>query len=180
MLQRQIQKIDRWRYKLIAQYCIGKTLDVACGLKGLSQFIPKERYLGCDLNGGDVYASAYALPFKAKSFDTIVMGEVLEHLGMPVVALQEASRIARKRIVITVPNEYSLVKLSRLLLGREVEIEKEHIVSYNNWNLMMMLKPLGFEVRESFSYPLRLQLFPEVPLKSRFGYWMFTIADAVS
>ena len=106
-----------------------------------------------------------------------MLGEVLEHLGMPIVALKEAGRVARKRIVVTVPNNYSLVKLSRLLLHREVEIETDHVLSFNSWNLKMLFKEIGFKTIETFTFPLRLQFFPEIPLKSQFGYWVFAIAE---
>lgn len=51
------------------------------------------------------------------------------------------------------------------------------IISYNSWNLARLFEQVGFKVRESFCFPLRLQLFPELPIKSRFGYWLFSIAD---
>jgi ubiquinone/menaquinone biosynthesis C-methylase UbiE len=152
-------------------------LDVACGLKGLSEFISANQYMGCDLRGGDIQCSAYKLPFRNLSFDTIVLGEVLEHLGMPLAALKEAGRVARERIVVTVPNSYSLVKLSRLLLHREVEIETKHVLSFNSWNLKMLFNEIGFKTIETFSYPLRVQFFPEIPVKSQFGYWLFVIAE---
>lgn len=179
MLQRQIQKIDRWRYEQVARYCTGYVLDVACGLQGMAHFVPRDRYVGCDLNGGDLFCSAYNLAFVTKSFDTVVMGEVLEHLGMPLIALQEASRVARQRIIVTVPNDYSLVRLNRVLLGRHADIEPEHVLSYNSWNLKQLFSMVGFELKEYFCYPLRVQMLPELPIKSRFGYWLFAIADAL-
>lgn len=179
MLQRRIQKIDRWRYERVSRYCTGHILDVACGLQGLASHVPRDKYIGCDLNGGDLCCSAYHLPFSDKSFDTVVMGEVLEHLGMPLVALQEASRVARRRIIVTVPNDYSLVRLNRVLLGRHADIEPEHILSYNSWNLRQLFGMVGFELREYFCYPLRAQLLPELPIKSVFGYWLFAIADVL-
>jgi SAM-dependent methyltransferase len=179
MLQPRIQKIDRWRYKQVSRYCLGNVLDVACGLQGLTDFVPRNRYVGCDLNGGNLLCSAYNLPFLDKSFDTVVMGEVLEHLGMPLVALQEASRVAKLRIIVTVPNDYSLVRLSRVMLGRHADIEAEHILSYNSWNLKQLFSMTGFVLKEYFCYPLRLQFLPEIPVKSKFGYWLFAIADAL-
>ncbi len=179
MLQPRLDKIDLWRYEQIAAYCVGRTLDVACGLGGLRRFLPGDRYLGCDLAGGAVRCSAYDLPFRIMSFDTVVLGELLEHLEMPFAALKEAGRVCRKRMIITVPNNYSLVRLNRLLLGRPVEIEKEHILSFNSRNLAIMLGGIGMQVIESFCYPLRLQLLPEIPVRSRFGYWVFVIADRV-
>ncbi|MGD9730975.1 MAG: class I SAM-dependent methyltransferase [Desulfamplus sp.] len=177
MLQKYIEKIDRWRYEQIASYCLGSVLDIACGLQGLADFVPIDKYIGCDLNGGNLHCSAYNLAFSEKSFDTVVMGEVLEHLGMPLIALEEAARVARQRIIVTVPNDYSLVRLSRVMLGRHADLESEHILSYNSWNLQQLFSMIGFELKEYFCYPIRLQLLPEIPIKSRFGYWLFAIAD---
>lgn len=179
MSQERIQRIDIWRYKQIASYCLGHVLDVGCGMRGLASLLPHDRYLGCDLNGGNLHCSAYNLPFSDKSFDTVVMGELLEHLGLPLAALEEAARVARQRLVVTVPNDYSLVRLTRVILGRRADIDPNHILSYNSWNLKQLFHTIQFELRESFCYPLRMQLFPEVPIKSRFGYWLFAIADAL-
>ena len=176
ILQPHIEKMDIWRYQLIADNCQGSVLDIACGLKGIQKLLSTP-YIGIDLNGGDVIASAYNLPFPDLFVSTVVLGEVLEHLGKPIVALSEAARVAQNRIVITVPNDYSLVRLARLALGREVENQKEHILSYNSWNIKQMLATLDFTVTEYFNFPLRLQLLPEIPIKSRFGYWLFVIAD---
>ena len=46
------------------------------------------------------------LPFKDKEFDTAVLGEILEHVDDPIQVLKEAKRVAKKKIIITVPNEY--------------------------------------------------------------------------
>lgn len=50
-------------------------------------------------------ADACALPFEAESFDTVVLGEVLEHLTHPERALGEAKRVLREggRVIVTVP-----------------------------------------------------------------------------
>lgn len=152
-------------------------MDVGCGLKGLSEVLLKNEYVGCDLYGGDIHCSAYALPFKDQCFETVVIAEVLEHLDMPGRAVEESTRVCRKRIVVTVPNNYSLVKLSRLFMGRDVEIEEDHLVSYNAWNLKQMFGKVGFETVESFCFPLRLQSLPELRVDSRFGYWLFFIAE---
>lgn len=177
ILQPKIRRADRLRYRLMSCYLEGNVLDVGCGLQGLGHYVESDRYLGCDLNGGSVRCVAEALPFASRSFETVVLGEVLEHLTSPFDALAEAARVASARMVITVPNNYSLVRLTRLALGREVEIEPEHVFSFNAWNFARLLERLSFEVAVSFSYPLRLQLFPELPIRSRFGYWLFVIAD---
>jgi len=53
------------------------------------------------------YASVYALPFKDKFFDKVLLSEVLEHLEDEDKALQEIRRVLKPggRLIITVPNE---------------------------------------------------------------------------
>lgn len=43
------------------------------------------------------------LPFEDGAYDTVVLGEVLEHLANPGPALAEACRVARRRVVISLP-----------------------------------------------------------------------------
>lgn len=54
-----------------------------------------------------VQADAHYLPFKDDSFDTAVMGDILEHLVNPSLPLAEARRVA-KRLVLTVFEEWRL------------------------------------------------------------------------
>ncbi len=53
----------------------------------------------------DRVADARALPFPDNSFDTVVLGEVLEHLDKDGArqAVAEARRVARERVVATIP-----------------------------------------------------------------------------
>jgi len=51
-----------------------------------------------------VKANAEDLPFKDKEFDVAILGEILEHVKDPELALREAMRVA-KRVLITVPLE---------------------------------------------------------------------------
>lgn len=53
----------------------------------------------------DVVGLAEALPFGNDSFDVAVLGELLEHVEKPQVVLAEAIRVARKKVVLTVPWE---------------------------------------------------------------------------
>jgi SAM-dependent methyltransferase len=180
MLQRGISRIDRWRYAQTASFCRGSVLDVGCGLGGMREWLePRHPYTGCDLEGGNVRASALSLPFGDRTFDTVLLCEVIEHLDLPGLAIREAARVARSRIIITVPNDHSLVRLARLALGRDVEIDPEHVLSYNAFNLRVLLRRAGFAMKETFCFPLRLQGFPELKIRSRFGYWLFAIVDRV-
>lgn len=54
----------------------------------------------------DVVGEAENLPFEAKFFDCIAVGELLEHVPDPQRVLKEAVRVARKRVIVTVPWEH--------------------------------------------------------------------------
>jgi len=53
-----------------------------------------------------VRARAEALPFEDNSFDVVSVCELLEHVTDPVQVLREALRVARKSVLLTVPNEW--------------------------------------------------------------------------
>lgn len=57
-----------------------------------------------------VRADATSIPIPDKSFDIACLNEILEHLPDPIAALKEASRLAKNKIIITVPNEYEWPK----------------------------------------------------------------------
>jgi SAM-dependent methyltransferase len=56
------------------------------------------RYYGLDANAGanvDVVGSAYALPCANDAFDLVLSGQTLEHLHMPMLAVEEMKRVCR-------------------------------------------------------------------------------------
>lgn len=178
-MQFSLDKIDRWRYARVAGHCRGSVLDIGCGRQILKSYLaPETRYLGIDFEEpGALRGSALALPVKAHTFDTVVLCEVLEHLEAPGTALREAAEVARERLVITVPNDHSLVRLARLALGRKIEIDPEHVVTLNPINIGLILGRVGFYVVQQYAFPLRVQAMPAVNCRSRFGYWHFVIAE---
>ena len=50
-------------------------------------------------------ASAYALPYESRSFDVVVLCEVLEHLQDPDRGLAECARVSREWVIISTPWE---------------------------------------------------------------------------
>lgn len=57
-----------------------------------------------------IRANAESLPLEDKTFDVACLNEILEHIPNPVDALKEAGRVARRKIIITVPNEHEWSK----------------------------------------------------------------------
>jgi 2-polyprenyl-3-methyl-5-hydroxy-6-metoxy-1,4-benzoquinol methylase len=95
----------------------GKTiLDIGCG-HGVNCIELNRRGFQCSgieaneeyFKEAQKYFEAYhmkaeELEFPDKSFDSVIMLEVLEHLEDPHKALQEAARMARKNLILSVPN----------------------------------------------------------------------------
>ncbi len=95
----------------------GKTiLDIGCGHGVYGRELLKEgfRYTGIDIDAEYIAEakkhvnaacmSAEKLDFPDKSFDTVIMLEVLEHLEDPYKAMKEVVRVARGNFILSVPN----------------------------------------------------------------------------
>ncbi len=107
-------------------------LDVGTGdgrlLHPLVEMLPNDPFVvGLDrsatalshLAGMGTQGSADALPFADQSFDVVIACEILEHLPQPiyVAARQELARVAKRSVIITVPNRE---KLSRAAVRCEM------------------------------------------------------------
>lgn len=96
-------------------------LDVGCRTKELKRLvkgcreylgtdlIPAEGILQCDLDS--------RLPFENDAFDVVTALDVLEHLDNPHGALQELYRVARKTVLISLPNIYYISFRVKFLRG---------------------------------------------------------------
>ena len=105
------------RIQWLRQQVIGTVLEVGCNwgyvlaaVKGQAgveinpYLVAVARLLARDRQF--FIGSALALPVPDASYDTVMLPEVLEHLEWPDVpnAIAEARRVARKRIIITIPD----------------------------------------------------------------------------
>jgi ubiquinone/menaquinone biosynthesis C-methylase UbiE len=61
------------------------------------------------------------------SFDTVLMIEVLEHLPEPIIALREAFRVAKKNVLISVPNTDVLPIMSKYQVVPWHLLEATHV-----------------------------------------------------
>ncbi|MBP1928314.1 2-polyprenyl-3-methyl-5-hydroxy-6-metoxy-1,4-benzoquinol methylase [Methanolinea mesophila] len=123
-------------------------LDVGCGTGYVTDIIGgalNVSVIGCDLererlliaktrfNQQVIMADITRLPFRDGSFDAIVAMEILEHLQHPDAALTEMKRVARKNIVITVPNDPYFM-LANMMRGKNVKNfgnPPDHILHFN-------------------------------------------------
>jgi SAM-dependent methyltransferase len=94
----------------------GKILDVGCEGGFLHDLLGMDEVYGLDIkikkykkNG--VKGDAQNVPFKNKTFDTIITGETVEHLINPKKFLLECNRILKEKgiIILSTPNKKSWV-----------------------------------------------------------------------
>jgi ubiquinone/menaquinone biosynthesis C-methylase UbiE len=89
------------RLTALGRSCIGIEID--------ESIVEAARALGRDVR----CMSAYDLRFPDRSFDSVILVETLEHLPEFEKALNEASRVARQSIVVTVPDISALSEMSK-------------------------------------------------------------------
>ena len=79
------------------------------------------------------------LPFGDKSFDTVLLIEVLEHVPDPGRLLKEAGRVAKKNVIITVPDNSAFKELRKEYLTYEHMLEQDHINFFTKESLTELL-----------------------------------------
>jgi 2-polyprenyl-3-methyl-5-hydroxy-6-metoxy-1,4-benzoquinol methylase len=101
---------------LIDKHAGETILDIGCGHGVYGKELLKKgyRYTGIEANKGYVEEAskhvhalcmrAEKLEFPDKSFDTVILLEVLEHLEDPYAALSEILRVTRENLIVSVPN----------------------------------------------------------------------------
>jgi len=101
---------------LVLKYAGQKILDIGCGHGVSCMELNKRGYHCVGIEANEEYSKeagkyieayhmyAEKLDFPDKSFDTVIMFEVLEHLQDPEAALAEILRVTRKNLIVSVPN----------------------------------------------------------------------------
>ena len=146
-----------YRLKIIAKKCKGKVLDIGCRKGFIQKYLPKDcKYYGVDFIDYSKYIKNFTkldvsknkIPFKKESFDTIILGEVLEHVINEELLLTECRRVLKKKglLIISVPN-YHINQCFTEILHPNVKDHpvSEHIRSYWECELLNLMKLLGFK-----------------------------------
>jgi SAM-dependent methyltransferase len=148
----------------VRKYAGRRILDIGCGIGAyIKALIPygydcegietnRDYVSDCLKNGLKVqWMTAQELEFSENSFDTVMMIEVLEHMSEPIVALQEAFRIARKNVLVSVPNIDVLPIMSKYQVVPWHILEATHVNFFTPKILRSVLNQFTPEV-EIFTY----------------------------
>ena len=106
---------------ILSDYLRGSVLDVGCDRRWLSSRVIR-CYIGVDISGTPdlVVNVEHGLPFRDRSFDTVVAFDILEHLDNVHYAFDELCRVARRHVIIGLPNMYEWRFRLMFLLGRKL------------------------------------------------------------
>lgn len=122
------------------------TLDVGCGKHprgDVNLDLNVESYgvrASIDVHATPNFVKAHAdfLPFKNRSFHTVIANHVLEHMNSPLDSLREWMRVASKNLVMAVPS------ISNVSFFYESE---RHLFSWTPTSIRALLNKAGFDIQ---------------------------------
>jgi len=93
---------------------------------------------------GDIYK----LPFKDSTFDVVICTEVLEHLDKPKAALKELTRVSKKYLILSVPNEpwFTFQRIARGKNILKLGAHPEHIQHWTHGAFQEFVKKSGLKI----------------------------------
>jgi len=153
-------RLDPERIALLNKYVAGKkVLDIGCGTGIYVDYLAKKGFeaTGVDFvkefidfakkhyQGKFLAADAYKLPFKNKSFDTVIMFDVLEHIENEELFLKNIKKICKQRIILIVPRKTDK-KLELLGLIFWHYIDNSHVRAFTRKKINTLLKKLRIKI----------------------------------
>ncbi len=166
----------------------GQVLDVGCG-DGLLAALMQKGKPNVVITGIDVLVRDHTyipvvkfdgttIPFPDRSFDTLVFVDVLHHTDDPVLLLREATRVARKTIVIKDHTLDGFAAGATLRFMDRIGNRRYNVaLSYNYWpkqEWLTAFEALGLTVR---TWKSKLDLYPR-PVDWLVGRSLHFIAQA--
>ena len=146
------------RLDAVVRHAGPRVLDVGCSIGAYVEELCSRGYdaRGVDLLAHDQWrgphadrflrADAATLPFMDGSFDTVVSFEVLEHTVDPVRVLREYHRVARKNLVLSVPDCDQPPEFKAAGLTYHHWVDRTHRQMFTSGSLRRILAENGFRV----------------------------------
>jgi len=161
-------------------------LDLGCATGGYCLALARQgrRCTGVDVNAAYVERARAAgvdahhvepgapLPLADASVDTVLLFEVLEHVPEPLPLLREARRVARRNVLVTVPNTRAQPLLREASLSFDHMLDVDHVRFFTRESLEALLleafPAVRVDEREHKDLSLYLRLLPK-PLAALLG-----------
>ncbi|HVM18234.1 MAG TPA: class I SAM-dependent methyltransferase [Gaiellaceae bacterium] len=125
-------------------------------------YVERARAAGVE---AELVAPGAPLPFPDASFDTVLLFEVLEHVPDHRGVLAEARRVARRNVLVTVPNNRAQPLLREASLSFDHMLDVDHVNFFTRETLEEALAAVfpayRVEEREHKDLSLYLRLFPK-------------------
>ena len=121
----------RYKRELLESMIEGSCLNVGCG----SHIIK---------NAVNIDEGLPSLPYEDNSFDTVICSDVLEHIGKHKLAIGELLRVARRKVIITVPAYSWLYGEYDKLLGHRRRYNTNDFSGFEIKHLFWFLTPILF------------------------------------
>jgi len=157
-------------YRAFVRFALKHTgkriLDLGCGYGAYGQALKEagRQCIGCDVNfqylrqavghGLPVAAVDSILPFANGTFDSVLLLEVIEHVSNFEQLLTEAFRVARKNVLITVPNSEQIELMKDNDVTYAHMLSSDHVNFFDEKSLRELLKPFSSAVNIERSDPV--------------------------
>lgn len=167
------------RLQYILKNIKGKVLDIGCSQGKLHEEIVERipLVIGLDLRYPDaifgmfIIATCEKMPLKNHCMDTLIAGEIIEHLSEPSKLLWECRRIMKDGgvLIITTPNKGSYI--NRIFKSYNT---KGHISLMTENDLKKLLKLNGFKIKEFLCLPMTYEGLwkPTLRYRLQYSYWL--------
>jgi SAM-dependent methyltransferase len=145
-------------YPRLNKYLQGRVLDLGCGIGDMLNY--RSNTLGVDVNplnvnfckkrNLDAYImKSQIIPFEGKSFDSVLLDNVLEHIESPSLLFKEIKRVLKPKgiILIGVPGQ------------KGFRSDDDHKIFYDEKKLQVLAKKNQLKVDQFFYAPLMKSKF---------------------
>ncbi len=160
------KKSQEERLKLFARLSDGIVLDIGYAQNPNIYFDEEsniKQVVGIDIQTNNSLPKKYIsinkldlnyekIPYPDGYFDTVVCGEVIEHLECPTKLIREINRVLKSggKLILSTPSSIYYLEILSDIIGSE--LEKEHLYVFNRRKLTKMLNENGFQNSKILSY----------------------------